>query len=141
MVKWLIFWVFAVVALASCGGAGGHAERVDVPLSVTVTLAQKARSDCHQSGCLIHYRAVVIDQGSQPVYARDCVISGLDSVGRVIFQTPVSLGFPAGGYTAPGSPFHEAGSLPKSISQRDALELSKLSASCSAYVWHGTPPI
>lgn len=133
--------MFAVVALASCGGTGGRAERVDVPLSVTVTLAQGARSDCHQSGCVIHYRAVVIDQGSQPVYARDCVISGLDSSGRVIFQTPVALGFPAGGYTAQGSPFRGAGSLPKGISPHDALKLSKLSASCSAYVWHGTAPI
>ena len=130
-----------VVAAATCGGSGGNAERVNVLLSVTVTLTQAPTRDCHSGKCSIHYRVVVTDEGTQAVYARDCVVRALDPTGRTILQTSVIVGFPAGGYTEPGAPFQGEGALPHPMPRQQAARISALSGSCSAYVWHGTPPI
>ena len=131
-----------VVAAASCGGQGSaNAERVNVPLSVNMTLTEAPMSDCHSGKCSIHYRAVVTDEGTQGVYARDCVVRALDPTGGTILETSVVLGFPAGGYTEPGAPFQGEGTLPHAIHRQQATRVSTLSGSCSAYVWHGTPPI
>ncbi len=134
--------MFLLVAATSCSMPGsGSAERVNVPLSVTLTLTKPATSDCNAKRCTIHYRAVVTDEGSQAVYGRDCVVRALDPTGRSILQTPVALGFPAGAYTEPGSPFQENEVLPLPIPRPQAARVSTLSGSCLAFIWHGTTPI
>jgi hypothetical protein len=47
------------MVIAGCSAGGGHAERVDVPLRLGVTMTKRSTSDCHQGRCRLHVKAVV----------------------------------------------------------------------------------
>ncbi len=133
----------SVVLLGACdlGTAGtSHAERIDVPLSVKMSLGATLAEDCHKR-CIISYHAVITNEGSPTAFARDCVARGLDANGIVVIQTPVGLGFPAGAEVTPDQPYESDGTMLTDVSWEARARIVSLDASCSAYRWMGEPPI
>jgi len=131
----------AALPIACTLSGSGHAERVDVPISIEMTIVGKPDGACHGAHCNVHYRMTVIDQGTQGVNLLDCTAAGLDADGAQLFETGFSTGAPAGGYTAPGQPYRGSGTLPVNISPKRAASLASLSATCGTFVWHGQAPI
>jgi hypothetical protein len=134
----------AMLGLAGCAanGGAGHAERVDVPLKVAVSLTHTAKEHCPQANCRLTFRAVITDEGADPAYAMNCVVRALDPNGGVLLQDSHSFPLsPAGAYVAPGQPYSAKGWLQERISPKDRLRIASLDGSCLAYMWHGNPPI
>lgn len=131
------------VALAigcSLGPGTSHAERIDVPLSVMMTLGGTVETDCHER-CTISYRVIVTDEGTEDAYARDCVARALDADGAEALRAPVAIGFPAGGFVQPGAPFEQQGTILVHVPIEVRASITQLDAACLAYRWDGPPPI
>lgn len=130
-------------ALAGCSESqlsSGYAEPVDVPVSVRMWPAASVDADCRKR-CWITYQAVVTTESVDGVWARNCVAAALDQKGRVVAESAVGLGGPAGGYTKAGRPYHSSGTLNVTVTRDERERIRTFEASCSAYVWHGTVPI
>src|SRR5206468_3887703 len=95
----LLLASFGVVSIACTPSHGGHAERVDVPISIEMTVAGKPDTDCNGANgahCTIHFRMTVTDQGTQGVNLLDCTAFGHDPSGSQLFETGFVTGIPAG---------------------------------------------
>jgi hypothetical protein len=133
--------VGAAFVLVACSGSylSGHAERVDVPVRVSVSLTEPPTSDCHAHGCALHVKAVITNQGEQHVWAMFCQVVAHDADGAALARLPLS-GPPAGFGVDPGRSTTDVGVVGP-ISKRRAPDVNGLSGACRAYVWHGQVPI
>ncbi len=133
-----------MLGLAGCAanGGAGHAERVDVPLKVAVSLTHTAKEHCLQANCRLTFHAVITGEGADPAYAMDCVVRALDPNGDVVLPDSHSFPLsPEGAYVAPAQPYAAKGWLPARLSRKDRSRIASLDGSCLAYDWHGNPPI
>ena len=130
------------IFLSACSGLGstGHAERVDVPVSVQIRLSGRSKV-CRKELCWIHFHAVVTTNSRRGIYARDCRIRAFNRAGRVVAEGGVALGFLAGAYTRAGEPNRMMGGTQVEVTSGVPIRLDALEASCLAYVWHGVVPI
>lgn len=136
--------IVLVMSLPACHRLGGsNAERVDVPLSVDMRLGRTAKQDCRANSCGISYKMKITEQGTGPVYARDCHALALDSRGHTVFEGDFIASFPAGAYVDPTTPGRIVGVLAPShgLSPNERASVHSLRGSCVAYVWHGEVPI
>lgn len=117
-----------------------HAERIDVPLSVKVSLGATAAQDCHKR-CIVSYHAVITNEGSETIFARDGIVRGLDANGTVVVQTPVAFGVSAGAEVTPDQPYVGDGTVLTDVSRDARARIVSLGAACSAHRWVGEPPI
>jgi hypothetical protein len=127
----------ALLAVA-CSPGSGHAERVDVPLHVAVSLVKPATWDCHANRCRLHVKAVIANDGDEHVWAMYCRAVGVDADGAVVTSGVLPTG-PAGFAVDSGHSTTDFTTLP--VSMRQARDVNSLSGTCRAYVWHGLVPI
>ena len=137
----LVAAVTVCFALAGCHEGSGWAERVDVPLGVTIEMTSDPRPHCGPDNCFIGYRVVITDRGDRPVYARDCVARGLDRYGHPVVETTFGFGIGPGAGTEPGMPYRSRGTMLVKSTPEELADVRSLEGSCLAYVWHGTTPI
>jgi hypothetical protein len=134
----------AGLCISLCGCQRG-AERVNVPLSVSMRLTGTPASDCHRSVCAVHFEATVTDEGTRPVFARDCVVRALDRHGLVVLEAGFFNQVGPGGYTEPGHPAHTSETLAPigehTVTPSQRARISSLEGTCLAYIWHGPAPI
>lgn len=136
--------IVLVVALPACHPlGGGRAERVNVPLSVNMRLARTAKQDCRKNSCAIRFAVKITEQGTSPVYARDCHAVALDGHGHKVVESDFVASFPAGAYVDPTRPWRSIGTIvprPR-LSPKERSRIHSLRGSCVAYIWHGEVPI
>ena len=129
------------LTLTSCHQGSGYAERVDVPLSVSIHVVSTPKPRCGPVHCQVGYRVEITDQGNEAVYARDCVARGLDQYGHAVFETVFGFGIGPGASTEPGKPYRGRGTLIAQVDSKQMESVRSLEGSCLAYVWHGNVPI
>lgn len=130
-----------VIALPGCHRlGGGYGERVDVPLSVSLTLTGTSHTDCQRVWCTIGFKAVVTDDGDQPAYGRDCRLRALDENGKTVLERIFGVGIGPGIYTEPGKPGLTIESLGQ-VTLKERTRVRSLEGTCLAYIWHGSVPI
>jgi hypothetical protein len=132
----------AVLLAAGCVPNGsGQAEPVDVPLSVTTTLAKPPTADCRsdKATCMIHLRAVIRNNGQEDVWAMFCEVVGKDADGDIVLRGHLNTA-PAGIAVDAGRSTTDFATIGP-IRERRAAALRSLAGKCDAYVWHGQVPI
>lgn len=137
----LVAAVILCLALTACHQGSGYAERVDVPLAVSIQVVDTPKPRCGPVHCQVGYRVEITNQGDETVYARDCVARGLDQYGHAVFETVFGSGIGPGASTEPGKPYRGRGTLMAQVTARQWASVRSLEGSCLAYVWHGNIPI
>jgi hypothetical protein len=130
-----------MIFLAACHQlGGGYAERADVPLSVSMTVISTPQTDCRRVWCAILFKAIVTDEGTQPVFARDCWLRALDKHGKQLLERRFGVTIGPGIYTEPGKPGQTTESLVQ-IRPKQRANIKSVEGTCLAYIWHGSVPI
>ena len=122
------------VGLTACHQGSGYAERVDVPLVVSIQAVDTPQPRCGPIHCQVGYRIVITDQGNEPVYARDCVARGLDQYGHPVVEAIIGFGIGPGASTEPGRPYRGRGTLMAQVTSEQLASVRSMEGSCLAYV-------
>ena len=129
------------LTLPGCHPGSGYAERVDVPLSVSIRRVGEPITTCGPLVCHIGYAVVISDEGDRAVVARDCVVRGLGRDRHQVFEAIFGSGIGPGAETEPGKPYRARGTFSAKVTKEEMARVRSLEGTCLAYIWHGTIPI